>query len=208
MDRARSAYRAGLTLLLAAAVYEAIARSGAFPPALLPTLPKVASTLWTLLLDGTMLEHAAYTMYRVLFGLALAIAVGLPLGILMGALPAGREFLSAARQRADADPVARLGAGVHPLVRARQHGRDPHRVLRRAVSHAAQCLVGRARGQSAVAARGRRHGRRRARAVLEGDHSRRLAVHHHRACARPSCAPGSRSWAPRCSPPPTGAWAG
>ena len=55
-DRARSAYRAGLTLLVAAAVYEAIARSGYFPAALLPTLPKVASTLWTLLLDGTMLR--------------------------------------------------------------------------------------------------------------------------------------------------------
>jgi ABC-type nitrate/sulfonate/bicarbonate transport system permease component len=62
MERARSAYRAGLTLLLAAALYEAIARSGTFPAALLPTLPKVASTLWTLTLDGTMLEHAAYTM--------------------------------------------------------------------------------------------------------------------------------------------------
>ncbi len=84
IERATSAYRAGLTLLLAAACYEAVARSGAFPAALLPTLPKVASTLWALILDGTMLEHAAYTMYRVLFGLALAVAVALPLGILMG----------------------------------------------------------------------------------------------------------------------------
>ena len=92
MDRARSAYRAGLTLLLAAALYEAIARSGAFPPALLPTLPKVASTLWSLTLDGTMLEHAGYTMYRVLFGLALAIAVGLPLGILMGRIRPVENF--------------------------------------------------------------------------------------------------------------------
>ncbi|MET0925172.1 MAG: ABC transporter permease, partial [Xanthobacteraceae bacterium] len=83
-DRARSAYRAGITLLLAAAVYEAVARSGAFPPALLPTLPKVADSLVTMLLDGTMLHHAASTMYRVLVGLALAVAVGLPLGIMMG----------------------------------------------------------------------------------------------------------------------------
>jgi NitT/TauT family transport system permease protein len=81
--RARSAYRAGITLLLAAAVYEAVARSGAFPPALLPTLPKVADQLVTMLLDGTMLHHAASTMYRVLFGMALAVAVGLPLGIMM-----------------------------------------------------------------------------------------------------------------------------
>ena len=36
LDRARSAYRAGLTLLIAAALYEATARSGYFPPALLP----------------------------------------------------------------------------------------------------------------------------------------------------------------------------
>ena len=39
---------------------------------------------------------------------------------------------------------------------------------------------GRARGQSALAARGRRDGRRRTRAVLEGDRAGRGAVHHHR----------------------------
>ena len=83
MERAVSASRAGITLLVAAACYEAVARSGVFPAALLPTLPKVASTLWALLLDGTMLEHAGFTMYRVLLGLALAVVVGLPLGILM-----------------------------------------------------------------------------------------------------------------------------
>jgi NitT/TauT family transport system permease protein len=83
-DRARSAARAGITLLLAAAFYEAVARSGAFPAALLPTLPKVADALVASLADGTMLHHAASTMYRVTVGLALAVAVGLPLGILMG----------------------------------------------------------------------------------------------------------------------------
>ena len=33
IERATSAYRAGLTLLIAAACYEAVARSGAFPAA-------------------------------------------------------------------------------------------------------------------------------------------------------------------------------
>jgi len=84
LDRAQSAYRGGLALLVAAAAYEALARSGAFPPALLPTLPKVATTLINQLLDGTLLEYAFFTLYRVLFGLALAVAVGLPLGIAMG----------------------------------------------------------------------------------------------------------------------------
>ena len=55
-DGARPAW---VTLLLAAALYEAVARSGVFPPALLPTLPKVARTLVAMLRDGTMLEHAA-----------------------------------------------------------------------------------------------------------------------------------------------------
>jgi NitT/TauT family transport system permease protein len=91
-DRARSAYRGGITLLVAAALYEAIARSGAFPAALLPTLPKVAGTFAAELLDGTLLEHASYTLYRVLFGLALALAVALPLGILMGRIRAVESF--------------------------------------------------------------------------------------------------------------------
>src|SRR5262249_44676513 len=83
-ERARSAYRAGITLLLAAALYEAVARSGMFPPALLPTLPKGVATFVNGGRDGTLIEHAFFTLYRVLLGLALAIAVALPLGILMG----------------------------------------------------------------------------------------------------------------------------
>src|SRR6185503_19789103 len=79
----RSWSRAAVTLLLAAALYEALARSGWFAPALMPTLPKVAAALVAALADGSMIAHAAATLYRVLFGLALAIVAGLPLGILM-----------------------------------------------------------------------------------------------------------------------------
>jgi NitT/TauT family transport system permease protein len=50
----------------------------------MPTLGKVGSTLLTGLLDGSILAHAAATMYRVLIGMGLAVAVALPLGILMG----------------------------------------------------------------------------------------------------------------------------
>jgi NitT/TauT family transport system permease protein len=76
--------RGALTLLLLAAIYEAVARSGYFPPALMPTLGTVAHTLFSSLRDGTMLLHAAATLYRVLVGFGLAIAVGLPLGVMMG----------------------------------------------------------------------------------------------------------------------------
>jgi NitT/TauT family transport system permease protein len=83
-DRSRSLRRATLSLLLAAAVYDGLARSGAFPSALLPTLPTVGQALIDGLLDGSLAAHTLYTLYRVLFGMGLAIAVGLPLGMLMG----------------------------------------------------------------------------------------------------------------------------
>ncbi len=83
-ERTRSLRRAALSLLVAAAFYEAVARSGYFPAVLLPTLPTVARTLVDVLFDGSMLGHAFYTLYRVMLGFGLAVAIGLPLGILMG----------------------------------------------------------------------------------------------------------------------------
>lgn len=82
--RLRSAIRATITLIVAALVYEAIARSGYFPKVLMPPLSKVGATLLSSLLDGSILAHAAATLYRVMIGMGLAVAVGLPLGILMG----------------------------------------------------------------------------------------------------------------------------
>jgi NitT/TauT family transport system permease protein len=83
-ERIRSVCRGALTLLLVAVVYEALARSGWFAPALMPTLERIAGTLVAILADGSMVTHAATTLYRVLFGFSLAILAGLPLGILMG----------------------------------------------------------------------------------------------------------------------------
>ena len=45
-QRARSAIRAAITLAAAAAVYEALARSGYFAPALLPKLSVIVNTLY------------------------------------------------------------------------------------------------------------------------------------------------------------------
>ena len=82
-----------MTLACAAALYEALARSGWFAAALMPTLPQVASALAASLADGTMIGHTMSTLYRVLFGLALAIVAGLPLGILMGRFRAVENFV-------------------------------------------------------------------------------------------------------------------
>jgi NitT/TauT family transport system permease protein len=59
---------------------------------LVPTLPKVAETLWMLILDGTMLAHAGMTLYRMLCGFGLAVIIALPLGILMGRFRALEHF--------------------------------------------------------------------------------------------------------------------
>jgi NitT/TauT family transport system permease protein len=91
-DRRRSIVRGTLTLLVTGAIYEAIARSGVFPRALLPTLPRIAGTLIDMLADGTMLWHTVYTLARMLAGFALAVMIGLPLGILMGRVRAVERF--------------------------------------------------------------------------------------------------------------------
>jgi NitT/TauT family transport system permease protein len=88
----RSMMRGAITIAAAAALYEIAARSGYFAAALLPTLPVIAKTLFDSIADGSMIEHAAFTLYRVMFGFSLAVAVGLPLGILMARIRAVEAF--------------------------------------------------------------------------------------------------------------------
>lgn len=71
-------------VLLLAAAWEAIARSGAFAPALTPTVPEIAAALGRLAADGSLLGHVGATLGRALSGLALAVAIAVPLGLLMG----------------------------------------------------------------------------------------------------------------------------
>ncbi len=81
--RMRSLRRGVIAMVVAASAYEAVARSGAFPAALFPTIPDILATLADALADGSMPRHAVYTLYRVLAGFAGAILLGLPLGVLM-----------------------------------------------------------------------------------------------------------------------------
>ena len=93
-DRTRSLRRAALSLAVAAGAYEALARSGTFPAALLPTLPAVTRALFDGVRDGSLPGHALATLYRVLVGMGFAVVVALPLGTLMGRFrPVERFFL-------------------------------------------------------------------------------------------------------------------
>jgi NitT/TauT family transport system permease protein len=91
-ERTHSVLRGAAAIVVVLAAYEAMARSGMFPSALLPTLPKVADRLVELIADGTMFWHVTFTLYRMLTGFALAVAIGLPLGILMGRFRAVENF--------------------------------------------------------------------------------------------------------------------
>jgi NitT/TauT family transport system permease protein len=86
--------KAFISVVIAALLYEAIARSGWFAPALVPPLEVVARTLWDLLRDGTMENHALATLVRVFIGLALAAVTGLVLGFLMARYTAVERFFS------------------------------------------------------------------------------------------------------------------
>ena len=73
-----------LSFAVAAAVWEAFARSGAFSSALTPSLIEVGAALGRLTLSGRIFVHVGYTLWRILIGLGLACLVGIPVGMLMG----------------------------------------------------------------------------------------------------------------------------
>ncbi len=83
---------AGIALLLA--IWEGFARSGMFSTALTPPLETVGGIFWGMLLDGTLVENAAFTLARLAAGLAIAAAIAIPLGMLMArSILAERIFL-------------------------------------------------------------------------------------------------------------------
>jgi NitT/TauT family transport system permease protein len=82
-QRIRSIRRAAITLAAAAALYQALSLSKIFPQVLMPTIPTVLETLYAMLADGSMFEHAGATLSRVLIGFTLATALGITLGIAM-----------------------------------------------------------------------------------------------------------------------------
>lgn len=86
--------RGATGVVLAALLWEVFARSRLFPPALAPTVEAIAGALGRMALDGTLMWHVLFTLYRVLSGLLLAAVVGIPLGMLMGRWrPAERFFI-------------------------------------------------------------------------------------------------------------------
>ena len=83
-SRWRVAARTALPFLVVGLLWEIVARAGLFPPKLFPPLEAIGQALVELTASGILPHHAFDTILRLLFGFALAAAVGVIIGILMG----------------------------------------------------------------------------------------------------------------------------
>jgi ABC-type nitrate/sulfonate/bicarbonate transport system permease component len=84
--------RASLTLILLLTAWEAFARSGAVSSFLLPPFSVVMERVFHDALSGDLAVNLGLTLYRALFGFAVAAAAGVGLGILMAKNAAIRWF--------------------------------------------------------------------------------------------------------------------
>ena len=76
------------------AIWQIAAWSGVMPAILLPGPGKVLTALYTLFAENGFLGDVLVSVWRVMFSFALACAVAVPLGILMGAFKSGEAFFS------------------------------------------------------------------------------------------------------------------
>ena len=109
MNRSVALLRGAFPFLVVAALWEAVAHSGAFPRRLFPTLEEIAGTLWRLTVEGILPHHAAETLLRLALGFAVAAVVGVLLGILMGRYRRAEDVLL---------PLVSIGAPIPGLAYA------------------------------------------------------------------------------------------
>ncbi len=101
--------RVAVPFVVVGALWEAVARSGAFPARLFPSLEQVAATFARLTAEGILPHHAALTVYRLVAGFAIAAVVGIALGIAMGRWRRAEAFLL---------PLVSIGAPIPGLAYA------------------------------------------------------------------------------------------
>lgn len=94
------------SLLIVIAGWEIVARSGLIPFFFLPPVSVIAGTFVTQIAEGLLLEHAALTIFRACTGLAIAVAVGVTLGIGMARFKGVHWFF---------DPLVALGLPMPTL---------------------------------------------------------------------------------------------
>lgn len=79
----RSVYLLPVSLAVAVLLWWVVARVGNFPPFILPPPGLVWGRFWQVLLDGTLIRHALFTLLEVVAGLTLGVAAASSLGYLL-----------------------------------------------------------------------------------------------------------------------------
>jgi NitT/TauT family transport system permease protein len=91
--RHRRLYRGALGVAVLLCCWEFFARSGMYSKAITPPLESILRQLASMIADGSILLHAGATMLRVFVGLAIALAIPVPFGMLMGRYPLWERLL-------------------------------------------------------------------------------------------------------------------
>jgi ABC-type nitrate/sulfonate/bicarbonate transport system permease component len=94
------------SLVLVAAAWEIVARSGAVPFFFLPPLSVIAGTFAAQIADCSLPQETLLTLFRAFGGFVIAVAVGVTLGIAMARFKAVHWFF---------DPLVSLGMSVPTL---------------------------------------------------------------------------------------------
>lgn len=76
--------RGAAGILTCIVIWEIFARSDIFPRSLTPSITTIATAAYYLVINGVIFIHIAFTMMRVVVGLALACVIAIPLGLAMG----------------------------------------------------------------------------------------------------------------------------
>lgn len=80
-------------LVIAVVWWEAVSRSGLFPPFFMPSIGEVLTAFWESLASGRMWEAVSASLSRLFIGFGIAMLIGVTLGMLMGAFRLSEEFL-------------------------------------------------------------------------------------------------------------------
>jgi NitT/TauT family transport system permease protein len=76
--------RRSIAIVVFLLLWELLPRYGPLDPVFVPPLSEVISAWWTLLTTGVLAEHTAASLQRSAIGFLLAVAIGVPLGLLLG----------------------------------------------------------------------------------------------------------------------------
>jgi NitT/TauT family transport system permease protein len=124
-DNAKRRYWIGSIAFMAILmIWEIIARFSGWSAHIFPDPITVVSSLYELLVNGTLIRHTVASLYRVTAGFYLAIALGIPLGILLGRLQFARWLINPVIQfLRPISPLAWIplamlwfGIGDHPAI--------------------------------------------------------------------------------------------